>query len=279
YLDVLNRELDYIAPALDFKLGFLEARQIDVDFRNGSISRRAFETTYKNSLSKTAFFGEIEDKTGACVLIDVKGMFIKNCNAFMKLSDEIAEKETKVSILDRLDVLGNITRSFIRGTDEINGYYPNILCTHGGDEFMFFIEHAKASSLPDILKQARDSLGNEGFDIRASARLGFGSKEIFNALDGETKIAKIVEAIGRLPNGSTPSFLRHIEVSAESFSPDYIVSELQRRRKFVEFALSNIANDTEICNFIELRGLKIKIEKTGGDSIRIQALPIESNPL
>lgn len=195
-------------------------------------------------------------------MIDVKGMFIKNCNALMELSDEIAEKETKVSILERLDVLGNITRSFIRGTDEINGYYPNIICTHGGDEFMFFIEHATADSLPGILKHARDSLGNEGFDVRTSARLGLGSKEIFNALDGETKIAKIVETIGRLPNGGTPSFLRHIEVSAESFSPDYIVNELHRRRKFVEFALSNIATDTETCSFIELRGLKIKIEKT-----------------
>lgn len=63
YLEVLNRELDYIAPVLDFKLGFSDARKIDADFRNGIISRKAFETTYKNSLSKTAFFGEIEGKT------------------------------------------------------------------------------------------------------------------------------------------------------------------------------------------------------------------------
>ncbi len=62
YLDALNRELDYIAPALDFPTAFAEAHDIDRQFRENTISRDALETTYKRSLSKPAFFSAIGGK-------------------------------------------------------------------------------------------------------------------------------------------------------------------------------------------------------------------------
>lgn len=114
YLTALNQELDYIAPALDFNSGFQEARSIEEDFQKGVIRRESIETTYKKSLSKSAFFQKIEGRDGVCVMLDVKGMFSKNNSAFIKLSEMIADTGKTVSTLERLDALGNITRAFIR---------------------------------------------------------------------------------------------------------------------------------------------------------------------
>jgi hypothetical protein len=114
FLTALNQELDYIAPALDFESGFQEAHRIEEDFQKGIIRRTSIETTYKKSLSKSAFFQKIEGKDGVCVMLDVKGMFSKNNSAFIKLSEMIADTGKTVSTLERLDALGSITRAFIR---------------------------------------------------------------------------------------------------------------------------------------------------------------------
>lgn len=240
YLNALNRELDYVAPALNFERGFQSAREIDHAFREGRIPRQALETTYKGSLSKEAFHEATKGKTGVCVMIDVKGMFGKNSAALERVSQTIAEAGADVPAIERLDAVGSITRAFMRGTGRIDQAHPNILSTHGGDEYMYFIEGAKEADIPSILQRARSSLGNQGFDIRASAREATASRQVFDALDGETKIAKAIESLGRTRTGESPSFLRHVEVSAESFSPDHIVRELHRQRTAVERAVRNI---------------------------------------
>jgi hypothetical protein len=195
-------------------------------------------------------------------MIDIKGMFTKNHTAFSQLNRTIAQTGQDVPLMERLDVLGNITRSFVRGTSKINAAHDGIVSCHGGDEFIFFLEGASGSDIPKILKECRNALGNEGFDIRSSAREAIGSQATFDALDGETKIAKLIEGIGRTVDGAVPGFLRHIEVFAESMSPDLVVSELLRNRDTVKSALNQVESGKKIVSLSDIPGLRILISKT-----------------
>jgi len=273
FLTALNQELDYIAPALDFESGFQEAHRIEEDFQKGIIRRTSIETTYKKSLSKSAFFQKIEGKDGVCVMLDVKGMFSKNNSAFIKLSEMIADTGKTVSTLERLDALGSITRAFIRWTENIGRIYPNMLSSHGGDEFIFFIEWARSKDFSNILWHTKLALGDEGFDIRTSIRESTASKWVFEALDGETKIAKIIENLWRLPNGKMPTMLRHVEVSTASLSADFVVSELARRKKGVEKVLYGLYGKLFEESTLELRWFNVQFKKTGDESISIYAYP------
>lgn len=246
YLSSLNQELDYVPPAVHFDEALRDARDIDLAFRidtetgTGSVSRNALERTYKGSLSKAAFFKAIEGKTGVCVMVDVKAMFGRNTAALDRISQTIAETGADVAPIQRLDAVGNVTRGFIRGTRGIDRGHPDILSTHGGDEYMYFVEGATPADIANITHQARSAVGNQGFDIRVSARHTVASREVFDALDGETKVAKAIENMGRTRTGESASFLRHVEVSVESFAPDHIVNELTRRREAIERTLRHL---------------------------------------
>lgn len=100
----LGKELDYIAPTMDFSKGFEEARKIDQNFRAGIIPRKALETNFKGFTTKPAFYESVRNKEGISIFVDIKAMDREN-RALLESMAARFEKGEVPSIVERLDIL------------------------------------------------------------------------------------------------------------------------------------------------------------------------------
>ena len=93
---------------------------------------------------------------------------------------------------------------------------------------------------------------------------------MFDILDRETKIAKLVEGFVRTEKGEIPDFLRHIEVSAESSVPEDVISLLSLDHPLIERTLNALGTGKNAKVVVELSGACLQFSRTASDTVRIQ---------
>lgn len=213
YLNNLNSSLDFISPVKDeLKNGgneFEIARQIDKQIKSWVIDTRFLIQSYKWWMTKSAFFKNIEWKTGTKIFIDIKDMWIDNLVDFnlrakqiVKLSEDLQVWKIDQKTFDAqqrkilLESGKSVSDKFIEIQKRIQTKYPNAFISFWWDEIYLFIENTPHNILTDIntnLTQIFNSTNQKARIVIDPNTKTPDSKRNFAQLEKITKLNKILE--------------------------------------------------------------------------------------
>ncbi len=194
-MELWNSSCDFIPPVAnpkDLAAAAEAVGDIERSIRAGSIPKEAFEYTFKGYRSKESFLAVTEGRPGIRMIIDIRGMMLKNLESFERIVEAVS-KSRNGSDPAILTAGSEMTEKLMAAIAEIRRRYPGADIGVGGDEIMIRFPDSAKISAESAVADVTHALISRSLDGRIAYSETARTAKEFETLDTLMPIHKKIE--------------------------------------------------------------------------------------